>query len=174
VPPNFLVVVNYPYYTVHSISFVQTISHNGTTDSLRLTFPTVIAPRYGTPPGESGPKGGTNGPGSESCLDFSLVLEMAGQITSIASPSEHDIQWNVGYSSPVPPDAWDASRARISLTQSVFLDRDVVLVLGCMGLDKPRCLAETYTPDEGAQEWTDAYALTFVPRFNLPVLLRQG
>jgi len=99
---------------------------------------------------------------------------MTSQITSIASPSQHPIVWQFGYSSPTPAEEWNAHKARVSLSSTVFLDKDIVLVLSCLGLDKPRCVIESFAPEEGAQEYTDAYALTFVPRFNLPALPRQG
>lgn len=35
-------------------------------------------------------------------------------------------------------------------------------------------MVERFTPEDGAEELTDAYALTLVPRFDLPPLPSQG
>ncbi|CAG8752184.1 1154_t:CDS:2, partial [Acaulospora colombiana] len=41
------------------------------------------------------------------------------------------------------------------------------------GLDLPRCSVERWLASEGAEETTDAYALTLVPKFDLPPLPSQ-
>jgi len=56
---------------------------------------------------------------------------------------------------------------------STFLEKDVVILISSQKLDHPRCSVERYLPSEGAEETTDAYALTLVPRFNLPPLPGQ-
>jgi hypothetical protein len=148
----------------------------GTLDTLRLTFPTTIAPRYGTPPTEinrfSLP---ATLPGNASTLHFELSVELGAPIKSITSTS-HPISSALGRSSPEdgPNDGFDAQKAFISLSSETFLDKDVVIVLQCNGLDKPRCVVETVRKEDGSGDETDAYALTFVPRFALPTLPQQG
>jgi len=69
---------------------------------------------------------------------------------------------------------FDPFKAHIALASPMLLDKDIIIALNCVGLDKPRCMVEAYSPEEGAQEYTDAYALTLVPRFELPALPAQG
>jgi hypothetical protein len=144
------------------------ISHEGINDNLRLTFPTSIAPRYGTPPGGSFYQ--ANSLSRSSTLEFSLSVEVGATITTINSPS-HPISSQLGRSGP-DDEGFDVQKAYISLSSTGFLDKDIVVVLSCRGLDKQRCIVESYVAENG--QATDAYALTFVPRFKLPTLPRQG
>lgn len=66
---------------------------------------------------------------------------------------------------------FDVQKAYISLSSPAMLDKDIVVVLSCRNLDKQRCVVESYMNEDGSA--TDAYALTFVPRFKLPPLPRQ-
>jgi hypothetical protein len=136
---------------------------------MRLTFPTSIAPRYGTPPGDSFYRANPN-LSQASTLEFSLSVELGATITTINSPS-HPISSQLGRSRPEDED-FDVQKAYISLSSMAFLEKDIVVVLGCRGLDKQRCVVESHVADNG--EATDAYAFTFVPRFKLPVLQQQG
>jgi hypothetical protein len=66
------------------------------------------------------------------------------------------------------------SKAYVYLHESsTFLEKDVVILISSQKLDHPRCSVERYLASEGADETTDAYALTLVPRFNLPPLAGQ-
>lgn len=137
-------------------------------DSLRLMFPTAIAPRYGTPPSEIEGLDARTSP-----LELSVSVEMTSRVRSIASPT-HPMAATLGASSAKTLNAeLDPRKAHVNFSSSTFLDKDIVLVLSCDGLDRPRCTVETLSLD-GGQENTDAYALTVVPRFDLPVLPRQG
>jgi hypothetical protein len=110
---------------------------------------------------------------SSSALDFSVAVEMTSQIKAITSPS-HPIAMKLGESTLEPSSEFDPMKARISLSSPTLLEKDIVIVLNCQGLDKPRCMVESFSPEEGGQEYTDAYALTLVPRFELPSLPSQG
>jgi len=57
--------------------------------------------------------------------------------------------------------------------EKTFLEKDIVILVSSPKLDVPRCKVERHFPSEGVQEITDAYALTLVPRFNLPPLPAQ-
>ncbi|KAF8580008.1 hypothetical protein K439DRAFT_1415709 [Ramaria rubella] len=159
------------------ISYACIISQDGSLDSLRINFPSAIAPRYGVAPGTTHglsshvqPWGGAST--FSSALDFSLAVQMASQIKSITSPS-HPIAMKFGEFTLEPSTEFDPTKARVSLSSPTLLEKDIVVVLSCQGLDRPRCTIESFSPEEGAQEYTDAYALTFVPRFELPSLPSQ-
>ncbi|KAF8510549.1 von Willebrand factor type A domain-containing protein [Hysterangium stoloniferum] len=161
------------------ISFASVVSHQGDLDTVRLTFPTAIAPKYGAAPNSQ-----LNYMSNvrswfhplirsfKSALDFSVAVQMTSHIKSINSPS-HPIGMKLGESTLEPSTEFDPFKARISLSSPTLLDKDIVIVLSCQGLDKPRCTVESFSPEEGSQEFTDAYALTFVPRFELPALPAQ-
>lgn len=154
------------------LSFVQTVTHEGGVgDTMRLMFPLTIAPRYGAPPGGD-PYRSTAVPATGSTLDFTLSLQMAASITSIASPS-HPVSVTIGRLAPEDTGEHDGRLAHVSLATAALLEKDIVLLIGCQGLDRARCVVETFSPAEGAEEWTDAYALTFVPRFKLPEIPTQ-
>ncbi|KAF8510551.1 von Willebrand factor type A domain-containing protein [Hysterangium stoloniferum] len=156
------------------ISFASVVSHHGDLDSLRLTFPTRIAPKSGAAPNSqlnymSNVRSWSHPliRSFKSALDFSVAVQMTSHIISINSPS-HPIAMKLGESTLEPSTEFDPFRARISLSSPTLLDKNIVIVLSCQGLDKPRCTVESFSPAEGSQEFTDAYALTFVPRFEVP------
>jgi len=97
--------------------------------------------------------------------------DFSHQVHHLAIPSH---RMKLGQSTPEESAEFDPFRAHIALTSSMLLDKDVIITLNCVGLDKPRCTVEPYPPEEGAQEFTNAYGLTLVPRFQLPVLPAQG
>jgi hypothetical protein len=142
-----------------------------------LTFPTTIAPRYGAPPGaqQNSFYQPATSPADASTLDLELSVELGAPIKSIMSPS-HPITSALGRATrdEHAHEEFDVQKAFISLSSFTFLDRDVVIVLECRGLDKQRCIVETSHKEDGSGDETDAYALSFVPRFALPTLPRQG
>lgn len=150
------------------IAFVSVVSHEGLNDTLRLTFPTSIAPRYGT-----APEGvlGVSQPSSTSQLVFTVSVEMNANIMSITSPS-HPISSQLGTSGPTADDAFDPTKALISFSSTTFLEKDVVLIISCKDMDRPRCVVESHASEDG-EMLTNAYALTLVPRFKVPALPQQ-
>jgi hypothetical protein len=98
---------------------------------------------------------------------------MTGPITAVASPS-HPVSVTIGRLSPEDDAPFEGRCAHVGLSTPTLLDKDVVITVGCEGLDRARCVVESYRPLESAEEWTDAYLLTFVPRFKLPELPSQG
>jgi hypothetical protein len=98
---------------------------------------------------------------------------MAGPVTSLASPS-HPVSVTIGRLAPNDGANFEPSRAHLGLSLPMMLEKDVVVVVGCEGLDRARCVVESFSPEEGAEDYTDAYALTFVPRFKLPTIPSQG
>ena len=151
------------------ISFVSIIQHDGSSpDSLRLMVPITIAPRYGTAPTITATEGTVSS--APNALTLNVSLQMTGAVTSITCPT-HPISLTLGSntSEHASADNHDPKSAHVLLEAKAFLEADIVLVLNVQGLDKPRCTIEV---DE--RDGTEAYALTFVPRFNLPTLPRQG
>ena len=125
-------------------------------------IPVNIAPRYGTPPPGIAAKSSTKP------LSLTVSVQMTGNIKSITSPS-HPIALDLGTNIPGSSQTHDPKLAHISLESDSFLGTDIVIVLAVQDLDRPRCTIECDQKSD-----TDAYALTFVPRFNLPALPRQG
>jgi len=132
-------------------------------------MPTAIAPRYGTAPTNI-PWFGTN---KTNRFELTVAVQMSKPITSVGSPS-HPIGHNVGCAQKELQGDFEPSKAFIYLGDSAFLDKDIVIVISAQGLDTPRCSVERWLASEGAEETTDAYAFTLVPKFELPALPSQG
>jgi hypothetical protein len=132
-------------------------------------MPTAIAPRYGAAP--------TNIPwfvaNRHSRFDLTVAIQMNEPVTSVSSPS-HPIGLTLGCNERELNGTYEPSKAFVYLGDSAFLDNDIVLVISAQGLETPRCSVERWLASEGAEETTDAYALTFVPKFDLPALPSQG
>jgi hypothetical protein len=132
-------------------------------------MPTAIAPRYGAAP--------TNipwwDPNRGNCFELSVAVQMNEPISSISSPS-HPIGLTLGCAERELRRDFEPSKAFVYLGNSTFLDKDIVIVISSQNLDTPRCSIERWLASDGAEETTDAYALTFVPKFELPPLPEQG
>ncbi|KAG9040377.1 hypothetical protein FS842_003055 [Serendipita sp. 407] len=131
-------------------------------------MPTAIAPRYGSAP--------TNIPwfrnNAQNRFDLSVSVQMNKPITSISSPS-HPIGLTLGCHQRELSGDYEPSKAFVYLGDSAMLDKDIVLVISAQGMDTPRCSVERWLKSEGGEETTDAYALTLVPKFELPALPNQ-
>lgn len=131
-------------------------------------MPTAIAPRYG--------QGPLNIPwfrsNARNRFELTVAIQMSKPVTSITSPS-HLIGLTLGCDEKELKGDFDATKAFIYLGDAAFLDKDIVIVIAAQGLDVPRCSVERWLASEGA-ETTDAYALTLVPKFDLPALPSQG
>ncbi|KAG8830099.1 hypothetical protein FRC17_005434 [Serendipita sp. 399] len=154
--------------SVH-ISFISIVPHDGSSpQTLRITMPTAIAPRYGSPP--------TNIPwfrhNTQNRFELSVSVQMNKAITSVSSPS-HPIGLTLGCHQRELTGEYEPSKAFVYLGESTMLDKDIVIVISAQGMDTPRCSAERWLKSDGAEETTDAYALTLVPKFELPALPRQ-
>ncbi|KAG8840682.1 hypothetical protein FRB91_005777, partial [Serendipita sp. 411] len=93
-------------------------------------------------------------------------------VTSISSPS-HPIGLTLGCHQRELTGEYDPSKAFVYLGDSAMLDKDIVIVISAQGMDTPRCSVERWLKSDGAEETTDAYALTLVPKFELPALPSQ-
>lgn len=141
------------------------VEHDGTPDTLRLTFPTSIAPHYGHAP--------TSIATATSVIELTLNVTASAPIQSIKSTS-HPIETLMGRTTESDAVDFDPALARVKLSSSQFLHTDVVVAIRCKGLDRPRCTVESFSPEEGAEEHTEAYALTIVPRFESAAIPSQG
>lgn len=144
------------------ISLFSVVEQDGTPDTLRLRFPTTIAPRYGYAPINAS---GTTPP----VVKLTLSVTSSAPIQSIKSTS-HPIETLMGRTTEFDTAEFDPMQARVTLSSKKFLEADVVVVIRCKGLDRPRCTAELFLPEEGAEEPTEAYALTIVPRFESAII----
>ncbi|KAG8798627.1 hypothetical protein FRC17_007371, partial [Serendipita sp. 399] len=151
--------------SVH-ITFVSIVPHDGSSpQTLRVTLPTAIAPRYGATP--------TNIPWfatkSQNRFELSVSIQMNKPITSISSPS-HPIGLTLGCHQRELTGDYNPAKAFVYLAAPAMLDEDIVVIISAQGLDTPRCSVERWLESDGAEETTDAYALTLVPKFDLPAL----
>lgn len=130
-------------------------------------MPTTIAPLYGTPPTE------LPSVNAQNCFELTVGFQMSKPIVALSSPS-HPISLTLGSDQKELQGEFQPSKAFVSLGGPTFLEKDIILVVSAQGLDRPRCAVERWLTSDGAEETTDAYALTFVPKFDLPALPRQG
>ncbi|KIM28456.1 hypothetical protein M408DRAFT_308375 [Serendipita vermifera MAFF 305830] len=150
------------------ISFVSIVPHDGNSpESLRITMPVAIAPRYGVAPTLIPWLSNTGG----NRFELTVAVQMSKPITSVSSPS-HLIRVTLGSTRKRQGDH-DPAKAFVNFGDSAFLDKDIILVVSAQDLDVPRCTVERWLQEDGAQETTDAYALTMVPKFDLPTLPKQ-
>ncbi|PVF97080.1 hypothetical protein CPB86DRAFT_786254 [Serendipita vermifera] len=151
------------------ISFVSIIPHDGSSpQAIHITMPTAIAPRYGTAP--------TNVPrfvaNNHNRFDLTVAIQMNKPVTSVRSPS-HPIGLTLGCNERELKGDYEPCKAFVHLGASAFLEDDIVIIISAQGLETPRCSVERWLASEGAEETTDAYAFTFVPKFDLPPLPSQ-
>lgn len=97
---------------------------------------------------------------------------MNAPITAISSPT-HPISVNLGRHT-ANSDDFTPNNGIVALHNSVFLETDVVVVISAQKLDHPRCVIERWPVSDGAEETTDAYALTFVPKVDMSPIQSQG
>ena len=98
---------------------------------------------------------------------------MSKPIASISSPS-HRISLTLGCAEKELTGDYEPSKAFVYLEEPMFLDNDIVIMISAQGLDAPRCTTEHWLSGDADEETTYAYALTLVPKFDLPALPSQG
>jgi len=106
-------------------------------------------------------------------MELSVSIHMTQPITAVSSPT-HPIALTLGSGTKEVSGDFRSNKAFIYLhEEKTFLEKDVVILVSSPKLDFPRCTVERHFPSGDVQEITDAYALTLVPRFNLPPLPAQ-
>ncbi|KAJ3335167.1 von Willebrand factor A domain-containing protein 5A [Gonapodya sp. JEL0774] len=142
------------------ISYVHECKTDEANDELRFTIPTTIASQtYGTfnpPQGTNLLAGGTTYSDSAN-YTLSVAIDVrtpSGPVTEVSSPS-HPIKVSIDATNP------HHAMAKLAL-ETVYLDKDFILVVKSPGLDKPRLVLER-DPTKG----TKCCMVTFVPKFRI-------
>ncbi|KAJ3327129.1 hypothetical protein HDU76_012344 [Blyttiomyces sp. JEL0837] len=159
------------------ISYIQELQHNGDSkDEIRFSLLSKhLRERYGDPPvtHTAGSNVATTSTASTIAStknepSVKIVVEMAGQIQSIQSPSHSSVSVNIGSvdvkENDDGDDNFDSTKAVVLLDRDdgEYLSKEMVVVVKAKGLDQPRCMIEKH-PVDG----THAMSLTLVPRFAL-------
>ncbi|KAJ3773243.1 von Willebrand factor type A domain-containing protein [Lentinula raphanica] len=134
-----------------NLRYIQPLTDDEKKDQIKFIFPRTYAQRYGNAPTTNSFRYST----VHQPFQMNVAIQQAGVIKSISCPSRH----------PITLECKDHT-ANVTLSdRSGFLTQDVVLVVTAAGLDAPRCFVE---PHPSPNHETTAFALTFVPRFNVP------
>lgn len=149
---------------VVDITYLGELQHDAEIDGVRLTIPTVIAPRYGNYPGEllQRPTNVSAG-GIEIVVDAEMPTGC--NIKSVQSPS-HPISVSIGnVSTATSKDEMSLSKASATLALgSAELDKDFVLLVAAPDVKKPVAILESH-PRYPSQR---ALMATLVPKFKIP------
>ncbi|MCJ1332066.1 hypothetical protein MMC10_008758 [Thelotrema lepadinum] len=152
------------------ITYVAELKNDLEIDGIRLTIPTIIAPRYGSrqdmtmagevPVSERG--------GIKITVDVNMPDD--SPIRSVRSPS-HPIAVSLGTLSSKndQQDQQDPSLSRASATLSLgetALEKDFVLMVEAKDTGAPTALLETHSAIKGHR----ALSATLVPKFSLPAI----
>ncbi|SPO07286.1 related to Vault poly[ADP-ribose] polymerase [Cephalotrichum gorgonifer] len=156
-----------PKTTVHvEITYLGELKHDAEVDGIRLTIPTVLAPRYGEFPVSMLSTTAELASGGSGGLEIVVDAQMpAGSaIKSIQSPS-HPISVSIGTLSTAPdadPSLQNAS-ARL-LLPSAELEKDFVLHVVATNTSNPVAMLEKHPTLTNER----ALMATLVPKFALP------
>ncbi|KAL1953361.1 hypothetical protein VTO42DRAFT_2960 [Malbranchea cinnamomea] len=160
VPPSSEVVVH--------ITLLGELQHDAQADGIRLTIPSVIAPRYGNthPISQSVVPGGLADVLRHGKIDVTVDVEMGrgSVIKTIQSPS-HPLTLSLGRTSAAAEDVFEpnlASAAYSSKEGDVFFEKDFVVIVKTT--HQPSALLETHPTIPNQR----AIMATLVPKFNLP------
>lgn len=130
-------------------------SHDNQDDAVRFLLPTFVGHRYGIPP--SSRLYTLKGTGHTASLSIILDVQMSGRILDVRSNyCLEDVPALVNTGLGLPHQC----RKRFKNNQT-YLHEAFMVIIQAMGLDGPRCFAETWE-----KAGTAALSLTLVPRFN--------
>ncbi|KAG1770298.1 hypothetical protein EV702DRAFT_672376 [Suillus placidus] len=145
------------------LTFVMDLLDDGRRDQVRLQLPMAIAERYGEPPAAMLDASTTN---EKTIVIIVVDVQTSNKIQEIHSPTHPTITRKRHKSSTgTKSERW----TRVTWSSTTFLDKDFVLTVHALGLDKPRCFAEV---DPQGRE-TIAMQLSLVPKFKIPPLDSQ-
>jgi hypothetical protein len=148
------------------ITYCGELKHDAAIDGLRYMFPTSIAPRYGSFPGQLAESTAVAGKG----ITIRVAMDMGNSlIRRVQSPS-HPIAVSMGgllddTGSPSTEGDFKPSQAAATLTLGTTeLGSDFILQLLIDDISKPQAIVESHP------NLTDHRAIlaTFVPKFSLP------
>ena len=131
-------------------------------ESARFSLPSVLKPRY-TPSGSSDPLAPIGGEGSQvekgsapAVSSFSILVDRADGVSSITSPT-HGIN-----TTPT-----DNGSTEVTLSESVPLDKDLVILVQYKDPHTPRATIEEGRPEKGNELLSNpAVMLEFFPKFS--------
>ena len=152
------------------ITYLGELEHDSQADGVRLTLPSVIAPRYGTGPAltKSALPEKLVHAVEHGKIDITVDVEMSkdSRITTIQSPS-HPVTVTLGRASVNAEDVFEANLASAAYTGKhgdVFFEKDFVVIVKATGQDVPYALLETHQTILNQR----AIMASLVPKFNLP------
>ena len=132
-----------------TLTYITPLKNDTESNAIRFTLPTVIANRYG----DASKTGSSNVSSGKTNFELSLEAVMAGQITSVSSPS-HPIEMTLN----------NATSATVALsTANPVLDKDLVILIRSKNIDEPRCVIESDPKSN-----TKCAMFTLIPKFDLP------
>lgn len=153
------------------ITYLGVLVHDAQADGVRLTVPSVIAPRYGSnvAPLDSGElPGKLSHIVKHGNIDITVDVEMGkgSRIKTIQSPS-HPVTVSLGRMSVSAEDVFEgylASAAYDGRAGDVFFEKDFVVIVQAIGQDIPCALLEAHPTIPNQR----AIMTSLVPKFNLP------
>lgn len=145
------------------LTFVMDLLDEGRRDQVRLQLPMTIAERYGETPAAMLDASTTN---ENTFIKIAVDIITSEKIQEIRSPTHPTIA-RKHYKSRTGKKS--ERRMFVTWSSTTFLDKDFVLTVHALGLDKPRCFAEV--DPQGRN--TIAMQLSFVPKFKIPPLNSQ-
>ncbi|KAG2040569.1 von Willebrand factor type A domain-containing protein [Suillus americanus] len=145
------------------LTFVIDLLDNGRRDQVRLQLPMAIAERYGETPTAMLDASTTN---EKTIVKIAVDVQTSEKIQEIRSPTHPTIAYK-RYKSRTGRKS--ERRMCVTWSSTTFLDKDFVLTVHALGLDKPRCFAEV--DPQGRN--TIAMQLSLVPNFKVSPLDSQ-
>ncbi|KAI1419906.1 von Willebrand factor type A domain-containing protein [Xylaria sp. FL1777] len=145
--------------------YIGELNYDAQVDGLRLTIPSLIAPRYGATPDNV-----LSSPSFSSTVQdaIQIIVDVQGPegcpIRSIQSPS-HPIAVNIGRTTDMPTEAFMPHRgsATLSLNYTSF-DKDFIVMVNLENGNVSKALLETHPTIPNQR----ALLVTLVPKFQLP------
>jgi hypothetical protein len=147
-----------------NITYLGELKHDAEVDGIRFTVPTIIAPRYGSYPGEMAKS--YNAPASSTGFEITVdaVLGEGSFIREMRSPS-HPIAVSIGTTSLSPDADPQTNKASATLNLGTAeLDKDFILQVVAKETAIPKAMLETHSFIPGQR----ALMATLVPKFALP------
>ncbi|KAK6088937.1 von willebrand domain containing protein [Seiridium cupressi] len=144
------------------VTYLGELKHDTQIDGVRLTIPTIIAPRYGSYPGKLITSHTQSNGGIKITVDAEVPA--GSHIVSLQSPS-HPLAVTLGRTS-IAPDA-EPSLQKASATLSLGtaeLEKDFILQMQATNTGNPVAILETHPTIRNQR----ALMATLVPKFQLP------
>ncbi|TGZ80076.1 hypothetical protein EX30DRAFT_364855 [Ascodesmis nigricans] len=146
------------------ISTISELKHDSEVDGIRLTIPTTVAPRYGSPPVYL-----EWGPLKEEGITLKVEVDMPEHIRLISSPSHPVTTEMGGWGGEISGTSeFDPTKALATMKQTeTTLTSDFILYIRTATPSStctPQAILETHPTIHGQQ----ALMTTLVPRFQIP------